>query len=443
MTAADDAQVTAPPPPQRSPLMAALWVVISAAALTVPLFVARTDMDAFRLPKQLLYEAFAAIVAALLVIHLLYRGRELVALLRAHLPAVAVAGAALVWTAITTLTSTNRTLSVVTLLWVSCVVVMFLGTLAAARHGSGFLIIVVVFIPAAINSLMAVLQRTALYNPLYFSQWVGLRARTTGLIGNPNDVATYLLFPALAAVAATLATRHRKRAIAFGALALVLTAGMLATQTLTSIAAYFCGVLVLVIMRTRKVVAPILVVATCAVLLFVAVKPLRDRIVEVGQFARSRQYVQLLSLRVPAFAVAWEMFKDHPVVGVGPGTFGWWYLPYKVELNERYPTFYASEDSFAEAHNDHLQTMAVAGFPAYVIFVSAVVLLARISLRRTGDDPAGETADGERQAFSRLVALPFAVAFAVVTFAQFPLELASATSVMVHLCAVCVAWSRP
>jgi hypothetical protein len=31
----------------------------------------------------------------------------------------------------------------------------------------------------------------------------------------------------------------------------------------------------------------------------------------------------------------------------------------------------------------------------------------------------------------------------VVTLAQFPLELASATSVIVHLCAVCVAWSRP
>jgi len=94
--------------------------------------------------------------------------------------------------------------------------------------------------------------------------------------------------------------------------------------------------------------------------------------------------------------------------------------------------------NFGETHNDHLQTLAVAGFPGYVLFLAAAALLAWTTIRNRHRKPADE-----KEAFARLLALPLALAFLTVTLALFPLELASAMSVLLHLCAICRVWSTP
>ena len=434
-------QDTASRRPEGGAAAVTLWYIVAAGAIAVPLFVARTNVDAFRLPKELLYEAIAAIAGAFLTILLLYR-QEVRAQLRAHALPLAVAGAALLWTAITTLTSTNREISALSLVWVAAVAVMFVATLAVARRGRGLALLGVVFFSAAVNAGLAILQRSALYNPLYFPEHINsIRIQTTGLIGNPNDLGTYLLFPALAALAVAATSRNRARMAAFAVLSALLAAGLLASETLTAVAAYVAGVTCVVALRMRRFIVPFAAVALCAVLVFSVFGPLRRRVATVADHARAGRYVEVSSLRLPAFAVALEMFKARPLLGVGPGCFAWWYLPYKLELSARHVTFYATPDNFGEAHNDHLQTLAVSGVPGYLIFLAAVAALARQSFPRRGSEIAGPNeANQEREAFSRLAALPFAVAFAVVTLAQFPLELASSTSVMTHLAAVCFAW---
>lgn len=421
------------------PIAMLLRFVLMAASAMMPLFIAPTDIDAFRLPKTLLYEAFAAICAALLATLFLYRSAEVLSLLRKRLPAVSVAAAALAWTAVTTFTSTNRELSMRSLIWVALTVSMFVATLVAAHRGRGVMIIVASLLAAAVNATLAILQSAAIYNPMVFAPAIPTRVKTTGLIGNPNDVGTYLLFPALVAVVLAVVSRGRIRTVAFAVIALLLTAGLVATATLTAIFAFACAAVVLVALRTRRYVISFSIVAVTAIVLFGSLAPLRQRVADLVSQVRSAEYVQLLSLRMPAFVAAVEMFKDRPLVGVGPGCFHWWYLPYKLELNSRYPTFYASTLNFGEVHNDHLQTLAVSGMPGYLIFLAALVILARLSLRKS-DRGADENPD-DRRAFSQLCSLPMAVAFAVVTLAQFPLELASTTSVIIPVAAVCVAWS--
>lgn len=434
------AQSAPPAVPSASPIATALWIVVVAASVAIPLFIAPTDIDAFRVPKDLLYEAFAAVCLALVMILLLYRRRETLSLLRAHADAVSLAGAVIGWTAVTTLLSTNRDLSVLSLVWVASAVVMFIATLLVAGRGRGFGMLGGVFLAAAINAVLALLQRANIYNPLQFAFWIPIRIRTTGLVGNPNDLGTYLLFPAIGAAVCAIVARDRRRAWTFGAISAVLAAGMLATATLTAIAAYGCAMAALIAFRTRRVVLAFALVVVCAFVLFATVGPLRRRAMEVAANARAGRYIQIMSLRAPAFAAAVEMFKDHPVIGVGPGCFGWWYLPYKQQLNERYPSFYVAMENFSETHNDHLQTLAVSGLPGYLILLASVGMLVRLSLRTRDDGDAAELT--ERRQFSAAIGLPFAVAFVIVAFAQFPLQLTSTASVIAHLAALSVAWRR-
>jgi O-antigen ligase len=87
-------------------------------------------------------------------------------------------------------------------------------------------------------------------------------------------------------------------------------------------------------------------------------------------------------------------------------------------------------------HNDHLEILAESGLPGYVLYLVSLAGLASISFRRR-DGP-----ESERRRFARLFALPFAAAFATVTLAQFPLQLAATAVTSLFLAAICVAWSE-
>jgi amino acid transporter len=109
-------------------------------------------------------------------------------------------------------------------------------------------------------------------------------------------------------------------------------------------------------------------------------------------------------------------------------------MPYKVQLNRDHIEFLPFGENFGEAHNDHLQTLAVAGLPGYALFIVALVVLGRRSLRRDHDEP---------RTFASVAALPVVVAFAVVALAQFPLSLAAPMSVALHYAALIVAGAKP
>lgn len=416
--------------PQSNWLFKLLWLTVAVLTSLIGVTFQRNFLDSFRIAKLALYEAEAVVCLALMLILLLWCGREVVDELRAYRAPLAIAAAAVLWTVVTTLTSTNRPLSVPSVIWVASCATVFIATLLIARRGHGIAIAVLPLIAAVVNAFLALTQRFNLYSPTMFEQLTPERYRISALIGNANEVGVYLFLCAVPAIALAFAYRGRKQWI--NAIAAIVTIALIATQTVSALLAFTAAALLMIVLTTRRVRFAAALVAF-AILLVVAIAPMRHRAMSIAQEVRRGSFMKATSYRVPAYTVAWTLFMRHPFLGTGPGTYGWWYLPEKMRLNLTHPDYEVSTENYGEAHNDHLQTLAVTGIPGYVVFAAALVSLAALSFRPTGEDP--------RSRFAHALALPLAGGFAVVTLAQFPLEVACASSLVIHYAALCCAWA--
>jgi O-antigen ligase len=420
-------------PLRRSRTEAALIAVLLISATFVPLVVSQTGWDVFRVPKESLFEAAAIFAAALLAIFALYHGAApFRRLWREQRTAIAVTFAAVAWTAIASAASTNRELSAHSFFWVCSCAVMFLATLLVAERPRRALFIVPI-VPALVNAIVALLQRSGTSDVLRFDSRVDLHFRTAGLIGTPNELGVYLLVPTVIAAALAIASRGRARQLWTAATALLI-AGIIASEALSAIAALTAAGATLVMLSVRRAKRALAIMAAIAIIVALAYAPLRTRALRTMSDVRDGHYLAATSYRIPAQLAALRMFADHPLTGVGPGCYGFWYMPYKVQLNRDHIEFLPFGENFGEAHNDHLQTLAVAGLPGYALFILALVVLGRRSLRRDGDEP---------RTFASIAALPLVVALAVVALAQFPLSLAAPMSVALHYAALIVAGAKP
>jgi len=407
-----------------------LWLLVAVATSFIGVVYQRNNIDSFRIVKLALYEAEAIVCLALILILLLWRKQEVFALLRPHRLPMAIVAAAVLWTGITSLTSSNRTLSVPAMIWVASCAVVFTATLLVARLGRGSAIAILPLIAATINALFAIAQRAGWSGPATFNPLTPDRYRISAIIGNPNDLGVYLFLCAVPALALAVAARGRRQI--FNALAALFVIALLVTQTASALIAFSAAMLIMIVLLTRRVRVAAAVLAAAA-LVVIAIAPLRNRALSIAGDVRRGSLMAATSYRLPAYAVAWRIFLDHPLVGSGPGTYGWWYLSEKMRLDHVHPEFELTAENFGEAHNDHLQTLAVSGIPGYLIFAGALITLGALSFRRTDDDL--------RSRFAHAVALPLAGGFAVVTLAQFPLELASTASIAIHFAALGCAWA--
>ena len=90
------------------------------------------------------------------------------------------------------------------------------------------------------------------------------------------------------------------------------------------------------------------------------------------------------------------MVADHPVIGIGAGTYGAQYQPYRARVFERLPdpavVYPAGEHSFTEAghaHSDYLQIVAETGVVGLSLFLGLVVLcfITGLKLLRVSSNP--------------------------------------------------------
>src|SRR5206468_2479690 len=127
----------------------------------------------------------------------------------------------------------------------------------------------------------------------------------------------------------------------------------------------------------------------------VAYQPLHLRIVRWLAAAKSGHIDDILANRGAGILGAWEMFKDHPLVGVGPANYRYAFYDYKLRVEDQHPTLTLQTtraSQFGEAHNDHLQTLAQTGVPGYALFLTAAILVAARSFRRLGNGVEGKFA---------------------------------------------------
>jgi O-antigen ligase len=418
---------------ESSRFLGLLWWLVAAISIASPLVMAPYSYDVFRTPKDVVFVSLSLILISTAVGGALLSD-NFARQCRTRSPIVILALLATAWTAITSMTSLRPAVS----LWKPLTVASFASFVIAVllttkrRELSA---LAVVFIPAAINAALATSQSTGLWTPWVVDARTALRVRTTGLIGNPNDLGTYLVLPTLAAFAALIAWPHRKWLYV---LAVLLLVGIASAQSVTPVIAALGGLFTMALTSSTRRVRLSGLAAVLALVAIAAVHPAsRARFARLKESASIGQLPELTSFRVAPAMSALRMFLDRPFVGVGPGSFSALYMTYKLRTDEAFPEWIRpGSENYGQAHNDHLQVLAETGLPGYAILVASLALLGSITFRTT-------TQTDGRARFARTFALPAAVAFTLLALAQFPLQLTAPMVPALFLGTLCFAWTAP
>jgi O-antigen ligase len=411
-----------------------IWITIVLATAAIPIYYSPAGKDPFRFPKEILLRAEAIMIAAIAVawpwqLPITSSRRESRVMLFVLL--------IVAWTIVITLTSTHRVLSLESLIRVVALAIIFVLTYLLAR-GKSLLALLAVIAPACINAADYIV--VGLQQGTLFRIATTVAERPAAFLGNPDDIGAFFVAPALACI--TCATLKGVNRVWTAIAALLIGFALVATQTLTGLIAFGAGLGTLALVRwRRRGLAVFIALIVCALTTVLIYPPLRTRVRVTIPAFRSGNIDAILSGRLLPSYAAWRMFEDHPIVGVGPGCFGWQYFSYKLNVARDHPALVKSPSyalNFGEAHNDHLQMLAVGGLPAYLLFIGSLSWVATMSFRREG---TSATPDQCAQ-FARIFALPFAVSFMVMAVAGFPLEVAATTSSDLFLAALLVRWSE-
>ena len=429
-----------PPPASRSLDSAPIWWVIAAFAILIPLFYAPAGSDGFRLPKELLLRAEAILIVAVCATIALTRGvRTLTAMLPPKRTSLLV-GTIAVWSMLACTLSTNRPLSVLAVEYTIAAIIVFLGTYAAVRERALQPVVIVATVGAIPNAILAFTQATSIWNPFHFDATLPVHVRTSALMGNANDVGGYLMLITLMSGVAALASHNRW----WWSVTAILLVGLFASQSLTAMISAGAGFTALAcLLPKRKKILGFAAIIVVVALAISTAGPMRQRLNYLRTAWRNRDYSELTSERIFPAVTAWAMFTDHPLTGIGPGTFKFHYLDYRRAFNERHPWAYlTSLENFGQVHSDHLQILSEEGLPGYVLFIAALLAIGSASLKHGGDDHRDDDLADPRPRFVRLGALPLALSFGILTLAAFPLETAAATQVALHFAAAVLAWNN-
>jgi O-antigen ligase len=421
------------------------WLVavtlLGAGIVLIPILYTGGAIDTFRLPKEIAFraEAIALVLAGVFAAtapHTRWRDALKILPRREWFLLAAIA----IWCVVTTLTSSNRALSEASLITVAAGLIVYIATRLVAP-ALPIQALFVIFAGGFANAVVATLQELRIWNPFVFPPEAVGHLQTVGLLGNPNDVGTFLAAPAVVALVAAAAVRGWQRLL-FGAAAAVLFTGIAMSQTRTAMIAFVAGTIVAALLRPwRQSVAVAVLLMIFAVVAWRSSSGVRVSFARLVTAARTRNYPVLFSERAVPFLSAIEMARTNPLTGVGPGCFRYQFMPTRMTLEKRYPPSWTRgwPMNFGETHNDHLQVAAETGFPGYALLAGAIAMLA-IPARRRRDNPTPRTPE---ETVGHAIRAPLAATFFVAALAQFPLQLAAPRLMFLMLAAIAVSWDRP
>jgi len=411
----------------------AVWGTILVTVAATPLIIATQARDAFRMPKTLFFQAAMLLVAGIAGAWLLVGDRSGVAdRITRHRFSILVAIAAVLWTCVVSLTAVEPATARYAPLTAFTAAVLFVATIVFARDTAPPLI--VLFVPAIANSIFTVLQALHLWTPIPLVAIPKGRHYAMGLLGNPDYIGAYLIVPCIAAFAAAIAFR-RYRLLLLGVFCALLT-GIFFAQSVTATGAIAVSMLSFgIVARSPKARVALGLSVMLITLGIFSYGPTRNRSLVLLNNLRDGNFLEFSSFRLPAFAVAIDMFLERPILGVGPGGYERTYMTHKLEGDERHPEWMTLGNSnFGEAHNDHLQVLAEAGIPGYVLYVMALGSVGWISFR-------SKRTESEREEFVRLFSFPAVLGFTIVSLAQFPLYLTACLVSTIFSFALAHVWS--
>ena len=411
-------------------------IIAAAAGLVVVAFAFAPGLEMFRTAKEAAFRTQALVSAFALATAVAFGGAERLREMLRDRAITALVVAALVWTAIATLASGQRALSLDAFATVVCSLLLFVAVWYIAPQFPPAALLVLVP-TAAINTALAALQEYGIWNPFEFARELPAHLTATALIGNPNDIGGYLALctVVLLAISPFVPGRLRWLALCGGVAAFI---GVVVSQTRTAILALAATAFFVALRRSRKLAFAIVGAMLLALLLAYYVNlGVLTRLAHVPGYLARGHWNLVLSDRLPAFTAAAAMFADHPLLGVGPGAYKYFYLSYRVRLIDKYPESIMGTAgvNFAEVHNDHLQLLAETGLPGYALFIAACVVLA-LRARQTEELP------GDRARLASQLAPALVITVGMLALAFFPLQIASTRHLLITISALAAGWSR-
>lgn len=413
-------------------LLRILWAMVALAMVAVPLVFSPHGREGFRIPKLAIFQGVGLLIAGVLVAGAILGWLEPSPFRRLR-GAFVLAGAILFWTAFTALFSRVPRISWESFVTVLCAVAFFVATTISSQRRS-LRIVIIPTVAAVVNAIVLMLQWRGMWAPVQTTE--SGRLALVGLLGNPNDVAMFLVGPVIAAAGLIVVGRGPLRWWGVAATAAMMLALVL-TESTTGVAAASVGLMVMGLVallkhRSRRHALAIALGAVVVAGAFVGT----PRLLRLFEMFGTGGLDTLLTGRLSAFASAFEMVRHQPLVGVGPGMFQWHYFDFAPIAEKIHgPFLYASARAvyFSEAHNDHLQLAAEAGIPGLALFWASLSCASVWTLRARGTN--------ERQQFARMVGTPLASALFVLALAQFPLQLPASLLVLVVIFGMCIGWS--
>jgi len=331
--------------------------------------------------------------------------------------ALLAAAGALAWAALSTILSPRRAASLDSLRALALYALLLpLGASRSFEKGRGLL--AAVFLSgAAVNAAVSLLQSVGV--ELFRLETFGSRNETGAYAGNVGYLALSLSLAAVLSIGVVLAVRRPlTRAVTAAALLLFL-AGLLVNRNLTALLAAAAGGAVLLAARFgRRSIAPIagaLVALALAVGLYA---PLRQRAAETVRAARSGDWDRLLTYRAGAWAAAFEMARERPLAGFGPGTYAAEFVPHRLRAEIAARRRFVNPlltSSYSEAHCEYLQALAETGLLGGLAAIAAAAALLT-GLGRVARDGNG------RAAAEAALLLAFLAAGAAAALTWFPLQ---------------------
>lgn len=336
------------------------------ALMIVTLFLVMEGKESFRLPKLMVAEWIG--LASVLCLVWALRGSGFVfqdawrlPAVRAVLPILAVATAG-IWTTSHPLQVRDALFD----LWIGAA--CLIGWSTALEHKRQERLLRGLLWPSTALALVGILQFHRLWQPLELvgTPWDS-RLGITSFAGNPGDLGACLVLPCLIALWSLPALKPGAGRWMTGlALALCLYSLVL-TQTLAGLAAVALGAAVFLWLRLprRIALAGLAGGATLAVVLLLAVAPLRTRVLGKVRALAGGDFNEVLTGRLDGWRAALWMLGEHPAAGVGQGAYLPEYVPAKLSLLDRGVKFLPGQTQpvFNNAHNEFLEAGADWGIP--------------------------------------------------------------------------------
>ena len=205
----------------------------------------------------------------------------------------------------------------------------------------------------------------------------GYGRRGSGFFINPNNLAILLamILPVALAFAMVSRLKHLPKIfLGYACLVLVVGIGLTLSRggwiaTAASMFLFFIALLRMRAFRTHAIIA--MVTILCLGGFFISQSEMGKK-----RLKNAIQSGPQGNIRIHIWETAWDMWSDHPVVGVGPGHFDVRYREYRSELMQARPI---------RAHNDYLNTLAdlgVIGLAVVLLTLGACFLGIRKSWRQ-------------------------------------------------------------